>query len=64
MTTEHDPAPSSLKAFVGAARWFGGKGREFRVSDLRRLGWLGEGGDGARVRIELATIDYADGGQD
>jgi len=53
-----------FERFIGAARWFGGKGREFRLGGLEHLGWLGKGEEGVRVRIELATIEYADGGLD
>ena len=31
---------TSFEQFIGSARWFGGKGREFEVTDVRRLGWL------------------------
>ena len=50
----------SLTAYIRGARWFGGKGRDMRVVDVRRLGWLepapGEGSPHAR--IELATLEY------
>ena len=51
-----------LAAYIGEARWFGGKGRDMRVSDVRRLGWLDrEPGPGLpHTRIELATVDYAE----
>lgn len=53
---------SALELFIGSARWFGGKGRDFHVSDVRRLGWLHTSGevspDVPRVSIELATIEY------
>ena len=32
-----------LKSFIVSARWFGGKGREFEVTDVRRLGWVETG---------------------
>ncbi len=54
---------ADLKAFIENARWFGGKGRPFEVTDVRRLGWVGTGTD-ATASIELATVSYADGGTD
>jgi maltokinase len=56
---------AALEQFIGAARWFGGKGRSFTVGDVRRLGWLDPPGDRdgntPKARIELATIEYDDG---
>jgi maltokinase len=49
-----------LKSFIQDARWFGGKGRDFEVTDVRRLGWV-ETGTPAMASIELATLTYADG---
>ncbi|CAA9358966.1 MAG: Maltokinase [uncultured Nocardioidaceae bacterium] len=63
---------SALEQFIGSARWFGGKGREFTVTEIRRLAWLNPPKDGEssldraadgetpRVRIELVTVQYAD----
>ena len=53
----------ALERFIGAARWFGGKGREFRLREVSPLGWVGEGEgeDGVHARVELATIEYDDG---
>ncbi|MGH3443886.1 MAG: maltokinase N-terminal cap-like domain-containing protein [Nocardioidaceae bacterium] len=54
-----------LKEFLGSARWFGGKGRSFRVLDVRRAGTLGspaEPADTPVVGIELVTVGYDDGG--
>jgi maltokinase len=53
----------SLAAYIGEARWFGGKGRDMHVSDVRRLGWLEPDPrpPAPRTRIELATVTYADG---
>ena len=48
-----------LKTFIEGARWFGGKGRELEVTDVRRLGWVETGTD-ARASIELVTVTYAD----
>jgi maltokinase len=53
-----------LAAYIGEARWFGGKGRGMRVSDVRRLGWLDPEPvpETPHARVELATVEYADGG--
>lgn len=51
----------ALERFIGAARWFGGKGREFRLREVSPLEWFGEGEDGVHARVELATIEYDDG---
>jgi maltokinase len=48
-----------LTAFIQAARWFGGKGREFRVTGVRRLGWV-ETGTPTRVAVDLAEVTYDD----
>src|SRR3712207_2356708 len=56
------PRTEQLRDFVAGARWFGGKGRPFEVTDVRRL-WLSGHGD-ARVAVELLTLAYADGGSD
>jgi maltokinase len=56
------PRAEQLRDFVAGARWFGGKGRPFEVTDVRRL-WLSQRAD-ARVAVELLTLAYADGGSD
>ena len=56
------PRSEQLRDFVAGARWFGGKGRPFEVTDVRRL-WLSDRPD-ARVAVELLTLAYADGGAD
>ncbi len=53
---------ADLERFIGSARWFGGKGREFRVSSVRRIGVLV--GDDVQAAIDLATLSYEDGGAD
>jgi maltokinase len=52
-----------LKSFIEAARWFGGKGREFTVEDVRRLGWV-ETGTAARASIELVRLAYENGDEE
>src|SRR3712207_3568803 len=56
------PRTEQLRDFVAGARWFGGKGRPFEVTDVRRL-WLSNRAD-AQVVVELLTLSYADGGSD
>jgi maltokinase len=52
-----------LKPFIEQARWFGGKGRPFTVTGVRRLGVVPhQVEDGPRVAIDLATVTYEDGG--
>jgi maltokinase len=51
---------SDIQAFIEQARWFGGKGRRFTVTEIRRLGWV-ETGTAAAASIELATLSYDDG---
>ena len=57
---------TALEQYIGSARWFGGKGRGFTVSGVRRLGTLGAGGDPGSpgVGIELVTLTYPDGQSD
>jgi maltokinase len=56
----------ALEQFIAGARWFGGKGRDFAVTDVRRLGWLDPSATGGehdpRVRIELVTVRYEEAG--
>jgi maltokinase len=56
-----------LTPFLSAARWFGGKGRPFRIAELRRIGLVPAGEpDGPGVPIDLAVVEYddAEGGTD
>ncbi len=56
MTTTH-PAIDSLIPFLARSRWFGGKGLEVSVTDVRRLGSLpGADGSEPHVVIELAEV--------
>ncbi|WP_067440364.1 maltokinase N-terminal cap-like domain-containing protein [Nocardioides jensenii] len=50
-----------LTAFIGEARWFGGKGRGFTVTSTRRTGVLPTQPDGPKVAIDLAEVTYEDG---
>jgi maltokinase len=52
-----------LSPFVEGARWFGGKGRPFRLTRVHRLGEVpGQVAGGPRVAIDLVTLSYDDGG--
>jgi maltokinase len=44
----------ALRAFISEARWFGGKGREFELGDVREL----------PHGVHLVDVRYADGDQD
>ena len=57
MTSEelHPDLRQALVAYIGHARWFGGKGRHFTVTDVRHL----ELSDGTpRVTIALVTLRF------
>ena len=55
-----DPIHDYVDAFLRRARWFGGKGRPFRVDRVRRVGVLpGRPGD-PHVAIDLVTVAYDD----
>jgi len=56
----------AVQDYLGSARWFGGKGRGFTVTDVRRLGRVGEPvadveHDDPTVVIDLAEVTYDDG---
>ena len=48
----------ALAAYVGRQRWFGGKGRTWRLGGLQTLGWLQED---PPVRVAAVEVVYADG---
>jgi maltokinase len=50
---------AAIAEFVSTARWFGGKGRDFTVTDVRRLGVVGA--DPA-VLLDVVEVAYADSG--
>lgn len=52
--TREDAQKSALTAFVADARWFGGKGRDFEVTEVRELD-LADG-----VSTTLVTVRFAD----
>ena len=49
-----------IKAWIDEARWFGGKGRDWELGDVRRVGRLPDAPDWLHVTIELAEVAYAD----
>ena len=51
----------ALQSLIAEARWFGGKGRDWSLSGVRRVGELPGPPEGLHVAIELAEITYADG---
>ena len=62
--TTRDPIdPLVLQELLGTARWFGGKGRDFAVTDVRQLGEVpGRVEDGPRSFIHLVEVTYSDTG--
>jgi len=56
--SEQSPGPHPLlDAFLASARWFGGKGRPFTVSDVRRVATLA---GPPTITVELLTVRYHD----
>lgn len=52
-----------LLRYLGAARWFGGKGRPAEVTSVAVLPWLSEPGTWPAVRVEVAQVRYLDTGE-
>lgn len=50
---------AELGDWIGQARWFGGKGREWTLASVRRVGELPDPPEGLRVVIDLAEVRYA-----
>ena len=48
-----------ITAYLGGARWFGGKGRDYTVSDVTRIGVVSE--SDPRVVVDLAEVTYDEG---
>ncbi len=60
-TSTSEPLEPALVEFISQARWFGGKGRAFAVTDVRVVPLrAGE----PRVSIGLVTLSFDDGGSD
>jgi len=52
----------SIKAYLSAARWFGGKGREFEVGEVRRLAVVPPAGEHGRATyVHIVEVRYDDG---
>ncbi len=51
----------SLHAYISGARWFGGKGRTFTVTDVERLGSV-PGPAGHPVVVDVVELEYDDDG--
>jgi maltokinase len=49
-----------IEAYVGSARWFGGKGRPFKLAATRRLGEVPCAKEDPHTSIDLATVEYDD----
>ena len=60
--TVHEDVAALLREHLEQARWFGGKGREFRVAAMHRLGTLAGPYDDTEphVSIQLAEVRYAE----
>lgn len=52
---------TEIKAWIDQARWFGGKGRDWELGDVRRVGRLPDAPDWLHVTVELAEVAYTDG---
>ena len=57
--TDNKHLIDALVEFISHARWFGGKGRPFEVTDVRRVGAVGAG---PTVLVDLVELTYADTG--
>ncbi|QIK75959.1 maltokinase N-terminal cap-like domain-containing protein [Nocardioides piscis] len=55
---------TGLKHYIDSARWFGGKGREWTLGEIRRVGTLPHSTPELTAVIELVEISYADGDQE
>ncbi|WP_307827745.1 hypothetical protein [Nocardioides sp. SYSU D00038] len=58
------PSPDDLASYLERTRWFGGKGRPLRVSDVRTLGEVpGRLDDSPWVVVHVVEVSYDDGQQ-
>jgi maltokinase len=57
-----DDKMTALATWIGEARWFGGKGREWTLASVRRVGEVPGAPDGLRVTIELAELTFTSAG--
>ena len=56
-----DTFDEQLATYLAGRRWFAGKGRDFTIRSVHPLPWLSEDPE---VRVEVVTVEYADGGSD
>ncbi len=56
-----DAVNGALQSLIAEARWFGGKGRDWSLTGVRRVGELPDPQQGLHVAIELAEVSYSDG---
>lgn len=52
---------AALRPFIESARWFGGKGRDWELTSVRRVGTLPGAPDDRLVAIDLAEVAYSEG---
>jgi maltokinase len=57
-TSPPSDALRQIAHFIEGARWFGGKGRAFHVTAVRRLGVIAD--EGPRVVVDLVEVTYDD----
>ncbi len=50
---------SAIQEYLAETRWFGGKGRDFTVTDVRRIGTVGDA-DEPRVVVDVVEVTYDD----
>ena len=55
-----DVALPDIERYLTGARWFGGKGRPFRATGVRRVGTLPAGPDEPTVAIDLVEVTFDD----
>jgi maltokinase len=58
MTIDSAGQKRAVAAFLADARWFGGKGRDFEIADVREVPLAGD------VTTTLLTVSFEDGGTD
>lgn len=49
-----------IQQWIGEARWFAGKGRDWSLASVRRVGQLPDPPEGLRVAIEIAEVSFGD----
>lgn len=59
-TPSATPGAEMLEGYLVRTRWFGGKGRPFRVTDVRPLAELAPEDHGPSATVYIVTVDYSD----